>query len=43
MDIEISHEAEEYPEAIYRLQKRRGVAKTTELANDLNVVPGSDK
>lgn len=41
MDIEVSHEAEEYLEAIYRFQKRRGVAKTTELANDLNVVPGS--
>lgn len=41
MKTEISHEAEEYLEAIYRLQRRRGVAKTTELASELNVVPGS--
>ena len=41
MEAEVSHEAEEYLEAIYRLQKRRGVAKTTELASELNVVPGS--
>ncbi len=41
METEVSHEAEEYLEAIYRLQKRRGVAKTTELATELNVVPGS--
>lgn len=41
MKTEISHEAEEYLEAVYRLQRRRGVAKTTELASELNVVPGS--
>lgn len=41
METEVSYEAEEYLEAIYRLQKRRGVAKTMELANELNVVPGS--
>lgn len=41
METEVSHEAEEYLEAIYRLQRRRGVAKTTELASELNVVPGS--
>ncbi|MBS7646513.1 MAG: metal-dependent transcriptional regulator [Candidatus Bathyarchaeia archaeon] len=38
---ELSHEAEEYIEAIYKLQKRRGVARTKELAYELNVVPGS--
>jgi DtxR family Mn-dependent transcriptional regulator len=37
----LSYEAEEYVEAIYRLQKRSGVAKTTELAEELHVVPGS--
>ncbi|MDH5375730.1 MAG: metal-dependent transcriptional regulator [Candidatus Bathyarchaeota archaeon] len=41
METEVSREAEEYLEAIYRLQIRRGVAKTTELASELNVVPGS--
>jgi DtxR family Mn-dependent transcriptional regulator len=41
METEVSREAEEYLEAIYRLQRRRGVAKTTELASELNVVPGS--
>jgi len=42
METEVSHEAEEYLEAIYKLQRRRrGVAKTTELASELNVVPGS--
>lgn len=38
---ELSHEAEEYIEAIYKLQKRSGVAKTKELAEELKVVPGS--
>ena len=37
----ISHQAEEYLEAIYRLEKKRGSAKTMELARKLNVVPGS--
>ncbi|MDH5754749.1 MAG: hypothetical protein OEY95_06065 [Candidatus Bathyarchaeota archaeon] len=41
METELSHEAEEYIEAIYRLQRRNGAAKTTELAKELNVVPGS--
>jgi len=38
---ELSYEAEEYAEAIYRLQKRNGIAKTKELAEELHVVPGS--
>ncbi|MDW8022504.1 MAG: metal-dependent transcriptional regulator [Nitrososphaerota archaeon] len=38
---EFSQEAEEYIEAIYKLQKRKGVAKTMELAEELQVVPGS--
>lgn len=37
----LSHEAEEYIEAIYKLQQRRGVARTKELAKELRVVPGS--
>jgi DtxR family Mn-dependent transcriptional regulator len=41
MEQKISPQAEEYLEAIYRLQKRKGIAKTTELASELNVVPGS--
>ncbi|MEM3703648.1 MAG: metal-dependent transcriptional regulator [Candidatus Bathyarchaeia archaeon] len=41
MTAELSHEAEEYIEAIYKLQKKSGVAKTKELAAALNVVPGS--
>lgn len=41
MTMEVSHEAEEYLEAIYKLQRRKGVAKTTELAKVLDVVPGS--
>lgn len=41
METELSYEAEEYVEAIYRLQKRSGVAKTKELAEELHVVPGS--
>ncbi|MGB9960116.1 MAG: metal-dependent transcriptional regulator [Candidatus Bathyarchaeales archaeon] len=41
MTAELSHEAEEYVEAIYKLQKKSGVAKTKELAAALNVVPGS--
>lgn len=39
--MSISHETEEYMETIYKLQKRNGVAKTKELAEELNVVPGS--
>ena len=41
MEAELSQEAEEYLEAIYRLQKRDGAAKTKELSEALNVVPGS--
>lgn len=41
METELSYDAEEYVEAIYKLQKRSGVAKTKELAEELNVVPGS--
>ena len=37
----ISHQAEEYLEAIYRLEKKKGFAKTMELARKLKVVPGS--
>ena len=39
--ITISSEAEEYLEAIYRLEKKTGFAKTMELARQLKVVPGS--
>lgn len=41
LEKELSYEAEEYIEAIYRLQKRSGAAKTKELAEELSVVPGS--
>jgi len=41
LEMELSSEAEEYVETIYRLQKRSGVAKTNELAAELHVVPGS--
>lgn len=41
MSTELSNEAEEYMEAVYKLQKRSGVAKTKELAEELKVVPGS--
>ena len=37
----VSSEAEEYLEAIYRLEKKTGLAKTMELARQLKVVPGS--
>lgn len=40
-EASISYQAEEYLEAIYRLEKKRGYAKTMELARKLNVVPGS--
>lgn len=39
--ITVSKEAEEYLEAIYRLQKKTGFARTMELARQLGVVPGS--
>jgi len=41
LTVELSHEAEEYLEAIYKLQKRRGIVRTKELAEELKVVPGS--
>ena len=37
----VSNEAEEYLEAIYRLEKKTGFARTMELARQLKVVPGS--
>jgi DtxR family Mn-dependent transcriptional regulator len=37
----VSYHAEEYLEAIYRLEKKKHSAKTMELAKKLNVVPGS--
>ena len=37
----VSSEAEEYLEAIYRLENKTGFARTMELAHELNVVPGS--
>jgi DtxR family Mn-dependent transcriptional regulator len=37
----VSSEAEEYLEAIYRLENKTGFARTMELARQLNVVPGS--
>ena len=40
-DTEVTHQAEEYLEAIYRLEQKGGFARTMELARNLNVVPGS--
>ena len=40
-EASISYQAEEYLEAIHRLEKKRGYAKTMELARRLKVVPGS--
>jgi len=40
-EVTVSSEAEEYLEAIYRLEKKTGFARTTELAHQLKVVPGS--
>ncbi len=37
----VSNHAEEYLEAIYRLESRVGFARTMELARELNVVAGS--
>ena len=37
----VTHQAEEYLEAIYRLEQKEGFARTMELARNLNVVPGS--
>lgn len=41
METILSQESEEYIEAIYKIQKRNGIAKTSELAKELHVVPGS--
>lgn len=38
---QISQQAEEYLEVIYRLEIKNNLAKTMELAKKLNVVPGS--
>jgi DtxR family Mn-dependent transcriptional regulator len=40
-ETEVTHQAEEYLEAIYRLEQKGGFARTMELARNLNVVPGS--
>jgi DtxR family Mn-dependent transcriptional regulator len=40
-EIIVSSEAEEYLEAIYRLEEKTGFARTMELARKLKVVPGS--
>jgi DtxR family Mn-dependent transcriptional regulator len=40
-EIAVTHQAEEYLEAIYRLEQKGGSARTMELARNLNVVPGS--
>lgn len=37
----LTKESEEYLEAIYKLQKRNGIAKTTEIAKELDVALGS--
>jgi len=37
----VSNQAEEYLEAIYRLEQKAGFARTMELARNLKVVPGS--
>ena len=39
--FKLTKESEEYLEAIYRLQERKGIAKTTEIARKLNVALGS--
>jgi DtxR family Mn-dependent transcriptional regulator len=40
-ETEVTQQAEEYLEAIYRLEQKGGFARTMELARNLNVVPGS--
>ncbi|MEM2927607.1 MAG: metal-dependent transcriptional regulator [Nitrososphaerota archaeon] len=39
--LHLSKEAEEYLEAIYRLEEKYGYARTMDLAKELRVVPGS--
>jgi DtxR family transcriptional regulator, Mn-dependent transcriptional regulator len=40
-ETQLSQEAEEYIETIYKLQKRNGNAKTKELSETMHIVPGS--
>lgn len=40
-DVRLTYQAEEYLEAIYRLESKIGFARTMELAKELGVVPGS--
>lgn len=40
-EISVSHQAEEYLEAIYRLEDKVGFARTMDLSRELGVVPGS--
>jgi DtxR family Mn-dependent transcriptional regulator len=40
-DVAISHQAEEYLEAICRLEAKVGYARTMDLSRELGVVPGS--
>ena len=40
-EITVSHQAEEYLEAIYRLEDKVGYARTMDLSRELGVVPGS--
>lgn len=37
----LTEEAEEYLETIYKLQSIKGIARTTEIAKELKIVPGS--
>lgn len=39
--IAVTNQAEEYLEAIYRLENKTGFARTMELSRELGVVPGS--
>ena len=39
--ISVTNQAEEYLEAIYRLENKTGFARTMELSRELGVVPGS--
>jgi DtxR family transcriptional regulator, Mn-dependent transcriptional regulator len=41
VETNLSQEAEEYIEMIYKLQKRNGMAKTKELSETMHIVPGS--
>jgi len=39
--LQLTKESEEYLETIYKLQKKNGIAKTSEIARQLNVALGS--